>query len=1173
MADPIEELAGRSRNFGYLFQHEPLLVLDGASAEAYVYSDPDAAMFKARKFTETMVKLLVRQTQTSMAASAPHAVRINALAQAGVIPPKVRQDFDDVRISGNRAVHTHWGNVRAALACVRTCFDLGVWFHKTNAPKDPPPLGFVPPPDPATETPESANERAELEELRRELERLRERLAAVKVSRDGQLTKLEAETQARLQAEEELARVLEQRDELLALVEQSQQDLAAAEARFAAENANAPRVSAAQRDAFIARAQHAATEPLTEAEVRQRVDEMLHLAGWAVQDASDTNLFAAQGVAVREVPTAKGVADYLLWVDQKIVGVIEAKREGVILTPVETQSARYADTLTASQQFAAWRIPLPFRYETTANETHFTNTLDPAPRARSVFSFHRPETLARWMREADAEPDTPTLRARLRALPPLDTRGLRAAQARAITGLEESLVRDEPRGLVQMATGAGKTYMAVTQTYRLLNYAKARRVLFLVDRNNLGKQAYTEFDNFITPDDGRKFTELYNVERLGGAAMKDSTKVVISTVQRLYARLRGEPVDPEAEDESYDSYDTDDVVEVSYSADMPPETFDLIIVDECHRSIYGVWRQVLEYFDAYLVGLTATPVKQTFGFFGQNLVSEYTYRESVADAVNVDFDVYRIRTEHAEQGATIDRGTVVPIMSRPTRRKRYEELDDDLTWTGTQLGRKVISTGQLRLVLETFRGRLFTEIFPGRSYVPKTLIFAVDDNHAEEIVNMTRTVFGQGNDFCKKITYKAADPDALIAEFRNSPDLRIAVTVNMIATGTDIRPLECVFFLNEVKSWALFEQMKGRGARTVAPAELKQVTPDVEEKTRFVIVDAVGVTDSPRVEATPLVQHSEKQISFEALLKKAGNLTISPDEASTLAGRLARLNKQITPDERAELETLAGRPLAEVIASVSSCADPDTLQEAYGEGGPEGKAAVHALVVRAVRPLAENAELRRRLLEIRRAHDIYWDEVNRDTLIDAAAQDPKLRAEEVVTSWRSYLDEHRDEITAIEAAYRSGQPGRAAYAKLKELAARIARPPHEWTPEELWTSYERLNLAADKRGAKHGPVDLIGLIRYELGLDTQPKPHRSVVEERYAAWLVKQQQAGAEFTADQRWWLDHIRDVVITHAAVDHTELDKPPFTHRGGIDGFLRTFGDDKAETLLTDLNRNLTA
>jgi type I restriction enzyme R subunit len=1168
MAEPIGELAKRSPNFGFLLEYEPLLVMDGAAAESYLYSDPDAAMAKARRFVETLAKLLVKRTQTHVSGTSQDS-RIRALTDAGVLVPKVRQAFDHVRISGNRAVHSHWGDVRAALSCVRTCFELGVWFHRAVT-SDPAPQGFVPPPDPAAQTPATSRERTELEELRRELACQRDRLAEVKVHRDGQISLLEAEARARREAEEELAQALADHEELRSLVEQTQQRLAEAEARFAAEMGRARKVKAIQRDAFIARAQQVAAEPLSEAEVRGRVDEILRLAGWDIQDAHATNLFAADGVAVREVATAKGVADYLLYVGQKLVGVIEAKREGKILSPVEAQSARYAESLTAAQQFAAWRIPLPFRYETTAVETHFTNTLDPVPRARRVFCFHRPETLALWMREADDNPAASSLRARLQGLPPLDIRGLRAAQIRAIAGLEESLARDEQRGLIQMATGAGKTYMAVTHTYRLLKYAKARRVLFLVDRNNLGKQAYTEFDNFITPDDGRKLTELYNVERLGSAAMKDSTKVVISTVQRLYARLRGEPADPDIEDEAYDSYDAGGVIEVEYSTDLPPETFDLIIVDECHRSIYGVWRQVLEYFDAYLVGLTATPVKQTFGFFHQNLISEYTYRESVADDVNVDFDVFRIRTEHAEQGATIDRGTVVPIMSRPTRRKRYEELEEDLTWTASQLGRKIISTGQLRLVLETFRDRLFTEIFPGRSYVPKTLIFAVDDNHAEEIVQMVRTVFGKGNDFCQKITYKAADPDALIAAFRNSPDLRIAVTVNMIATGTDIRPLECVFFLNEVKSWALFEQMKGRGARTIDPAELKQVTPDVDAKTRFVVVDAVGVTDSPRVDASPLVLHTGKQVSFEALLNKVGSLTISPDEASTLAGRLARLNRQISPDERGELEGLARRSLHEVIASVSSCTDPDVLQQVHASGG---KAAVHDLVVQAVRPLAENAELRRRLLEIRRAHDVYWDEVNRDKLLGAANQDPRLRAEEVITSWRAYLNEHRGEITAIEAIYRSGQPGRAAYARLKELAARIGRPPHEWTPEELWRAYERLGLAADQPGARHGPIDLIGLIRFELGLDTEPKPHRGVVEERYAAWLVRQQQAGVDFTASQRWWLDHIRDIVITTAAIDHTELEKAPFTDRGGIDGFITTFGNTNVEALLTDLNRNLTA
>jgi type I restriction enzyme, R subunit len=357
------------------------------------------------------------------------------------------------------------------------------------------------------------------------------------------------------------------------------------------------------------------------------------------------------------------------------------------------------------------------------------------------------------------------------------------------------------------------------------------------------------------------------VQRLGAEGMNASAKVVVSTVQRLYMELTGATVPAtqgEDGEEEY-AYDVAGDIRVGYNPGIPPESFDLIVVDECHRSIYGKWRSVLEYFDAPVVGLTATPVAQTFGYFNGNLVSEYTYPEAVADGVNVDFNVYRIRTELGEQGGTIPAGIVVPKRDRRTRRQRYEELDEDFTYGRGQIGRKVISKGQLKLVLETFRDKLFTKIFarqpgqPPRRYVPKTLIYAVDDNHAQEIVDMVRELFGQGNEFCQKITYSAKNPDKLLAAFRNSPELRVAVTVDMIATGTDVRPLECVFFLRDVKSWAYFEQMKGRGARTVSPDEIRAVTPDVVSKERFVIVDAVGVTDSPRVDASPLERHTESR--------------------------------------------------------------------------------------------------------------------------------------------------------------------------------------------------------------------------------------------------------------------------------------------------------------------------
>ena len=290
----------------------------------------------------------------------------------------------------------------------------------------------------------------------------------------------------------------------------------------------------------------------------------------------------------------------------------------------------------------------------------------------------------------------------------------------------------------------------------------------------------------------------------------------------------------------------------------------------------------------HILGLTATPTKQTYGFFQQNLVSEYTYPQSVADGVNVDFEVYRIKTKISEQGSTIEAGTTVPKQDRRTREQRLEELDEDFDYQATQLDRDVTSKAQIRLVLETFRDRLFTEIFPGRTVVPKTLIFAKDDNHAEEIVTTARQVFGEGNDFAAKITYNAKDPKALLQKFRNSPTLRIVATVDMIATGTDVKPIECVFFMRDVKSRTYFEQMKGRGARTINDTDFQTTTPDAKAKERFVIVDAVGVTEHPFVDAAPLNRNNPQPQTTDGTSR---NTHDHCRRNRHLASRLSRLER------------------------------------------------------------------------------------------------------------------------------------------------------------------------------------------------------------------------------------------------------------------------------------------
>jgi type I restriction enzyme R subunit len=464
---------------------------------------------------------------------------------------------------------------------------------------------------------------------------------------------------------------------------------------------------------------------------RETIDRQLAAAGWLVQDSKAMNLYAGRGVAVREYPLTWGSADYLLFVDRQAVGVIEAKKEGVTLTGVELQAEKYSAGVPVGIPVAM--KPLPFLYQSTGVESRFTNRLDPECQSRRIFHFHRPDALAEWLA---ADPvwlpaghrlnNCPAgLRLRLLQLPELPTDGLWPAQVTAVRNLEKSLAEDRPRALIQMATGSGKTFTAITSVYRLVKYGRARRVLFLVDRENLARQAEKEFQQYVAPDDGRKFTELYNVQRLTSNRIDPVAKVCICTIQRLYSMLKGEELDEAVEETSVGGLEAlyREPVPVAYNPAISVETFDVVFIDECHRSIYTLWRQVLEYFDASLVGLTATPAKQTFGFFNQNLVMEYGHEQAVADGVNVDFDVFRIRTRITEKGSTVEAGLWVDRRDRETRARRWEKLDDDLVFDAVDLDRDVVAPDQIRTVIRTFRDRL-PEMFPGRKDVPKTLIYA-----------------------------------------------------------------------------------------------------------------------------------------------------------------------------------------------------------------------------------------------------------------------------------------------------------------------------------------------------------------------------------------------------------------------------------------------------------------
>jgi type I restriction enzyme, R subunit len=578
---------------------------------------------------------------------------------------------------------------------------------------------------------------------------------------------------------------------------------------------------------------------------RDNIDKQLLASGWIIQDKKKFNLAAGLGIAIREYQTDIGPADYVLFVDKNPVGIIEAKREELgNLSVVEDQAENYAN--------AKLRLlnnkPLPFVYISNSVNISFTDYRDLKPRSRNVFTFHRPETLVQWISQSK------TLRTRLHDIPALPVEGLRDCQITAINNLEKSFKDQRPKALIQMATGSGKTFTAITAVYRLLKYAKAKRILFLVDTKNLGEQAEGEFRAFTANEDNRLFTELYGVTRLNSSFIPNDSQVYISTIQRMYSILKETELDESAEEENPNEtrYEPAVAIPVGYNEKVPIEFFDFVVIDECHRSIYNLWKQVLDYFDVFQVGLTATPDNRTFGYFNQNLVSDYGYEKAVIDGVLVPYNVFTIETQITKDGSKITLGEKVDKRERLTRKKFWENLDEDIEYSGKQLDKDIVNPSTIRTIIKAVKENL-PSMFPdridahGNFEVPKMLIFAKTDSHAEDIIEIVREEFGEENKFCKKITYRSEeDPKSVLQQFRNDYYPRIAVTVDMIATGTDIRPLEILLFMRDVKSRSYYEQMKGRGTRTCSVEELRtKGTPTAKySKDHFVIIDAIGVEQS-----------------------------------------------------------------------------------------------------------------------------------------------------------------------------------------------------------------------------------------------------------------------------------------------------------------------------------------
>lgn len=909
-----------------------------------------------------------------------------------------------------------------------------------------------------------------------------------------------------------------------------------------------------------------------EAQARRLIDALLMQAGWYVCDVGQVDIHAHSGLAIREFPLSPGhgVADYLLYVNGKACGVIEAKKLGTTLKGVEVQTDRYGQGLP--QSLPAWQRPLPFLFESTGVETQFTNGLDPLPRSRALFAFYRPSLLAQWLAHkpalgrAAANEEPQTFLGRLRELPPLVAQWgqgegsikLWPAQTQAVQNLERSLAANKPRALIQMATGSGKTFTAISFIYRLIKFGGARRVLFLVDRGNLGRQTKKEFDQYASPYNSYKFGEEYIVQHLQGNQVDTSARVVICTIQRMFSLLKGKEFPPEADEESTEGAESlfKDPEPIGYNPAYPIELFDIVVTDEAHRSIYNLWRQVLEYYDAYLVGLTATPNKQTFGFFNQNLVMEYGHTQAVADGVNVNYDVYRIQTEVSEKGAKVEKGFWLETVDKATRRKSAWQLDEDFEYDPNELDRSVQTPDQIRKVITTFRDRLHTDIFPGRTEVPKTLVFAKDDNHAEKIVEILREEFGKGNAFAQKITYRSTGtkPEDLISAFRNSYFPRVAVTVDMIATGTDIKPVEIVVFMRSVKSRSFFEQMKGRGVRVCNSADLQAVTPDAKVKDHFVIVDAVGVCERDKTDSRPM--DTKKMVPLDKLLQAVSLGNVEDEVLSSVAARLARLDKKLSPEDHAQVLEVSGKSLRDLASGIVQALNVDDDTSPFE---------AEAKKVEATKPFA-NPALRTLILQLRQKADLVVDIVTQDTLLHAGfSEGISERAKGLVQSFEQFIAQHKNEITALQILY--NRPSRAplTYRDIKALADALHAPPHLIDESQLWQAYAALNKTKVKGTSQRRLLtDLVSLVRFAMQQDNELVPYPERVQSNYSAWLAQQQAAkGHTFSAEQLHWLEMIRDHIAANLSVEPDDFEYAPFNSEGGLGKVHQLFGAELTQVI----------
>lgn len=888
-----------------------------------------------------------------------------------------------------------------------------------------------------------------------------------------------------------------------------------------------------------------------EEKARQKIDQWFTDAGWEVINRDEYEP-TSTAVAIREGLLKDNLeADYFLFINGKAVGVLEAKREetDAFSSIVCEQAALYARSVPNIYQ--TYQKPLPFIFTSNGKELYFCDFREQDHYFKQIMTIPTPHELVKKLGINDY----------FAGLPTLHKKGLRDCQYEAITELEKSFRAGQKRALMVLATGAGKTYTACLAAYRMLSYTPTRRVLFLVDRNNLGKQAEGEFGTFRLTKNGEAFNTIFTVNRLRSSSIPSDSNVVISTIQRLFSFLKGETIEDNDED---DENEPAEEVILPPNPDLPHDYFDMIIIDECHRSIYKNWRKVLEYFDtARLVGLTATPIPETMAFFNNNRIVNYTLEKSIVDGVNVDCRVYRIKTQVTETGGAILEGEKVKEETRYTGEVKTVSSKETKTYTNKELNRSIINPAQIKLILSTYRDVVYTELFndpqrePNMDYLPKTLIFALNEAHATNIVQIAKEVFGRTDDrFVQKITYSAGDSNELIRQFRNDKDFRIAVTCTLVATGTDVKPLEVVMFMRDVESLPLYIQMKGRGVRTIGDEQLRNVTPNAFSKDCFYLVDAVGVTEHEKTIPTATDESTTKIITLKELLERISHGYFPDEYLKRLAATLARIYNKADDSQRKEFARLSHDDMKELSARIYDALEKGTLPPFVSTEKPnlERKGLVS--------PLANHADARRYLL-ILAAGFVNTLMPGEDTLISKGFSIEE--AKNTTEAFEEFCRENADEIEALRIIYNNeGEP--ITYSMLKDLEHKLKMANNHFAPKQIWNSYAILSPGKVKRSTTKEESDaltnIIQLVRFAFRQIDRLESVVTTSKQYFNLWLGQNQR---EITDKQREVISRIVDYIASNGACTVRDIREDDATHAAQM---IRAFGGmQKADEALRSL------